>query len=72
MGGCVGGGTTVWICVGGAVGGCVGGGTTVWICVGGTVTVCAGVTEAAGFGALDELELHPLIAAPSTATAAIP
>ena len=43
-----------------------------WICVGGTVTVCAGVTEAAGFGALDELELHPLIAAPATATAAIP
>ena len=71
MGGCVGGGVTVWICVGGAVGRCVGG-SVVWECVGGTVTVCAGVTVAAGFGALDGLELHPLIAAPATAAAAIP
>lgn len=61
----------MWICVGGAVGRCVGG-AVVWECVGRTVTVCDGVTEAAGFGALDELELHPLIAAPATATAAIP
>ena len=70
MGGCVGGGVTVWICVGGAVGGCVGG--AVGRCVGGMVTVCAGVTVAAGFGAFDELELHPLIAAPATMAAAIP
>jgi hypothetical protein len=34
------------------------------------MTECVGVTEAAGFGVLDELELHPEIAAPATAAAA--
>ncbi len=72
MGGCVGGGVTVWICVGGAVGLCVG--SAVRECVGVTMTECVGVTEAAGFGGLDdELELHPEIAAPATAaTTTIP
>jgi hypothetical protein len=72
VGGCVGGGVTVWICVGGAVGLCVG--SAVRECVGVTMTECVGVTEAAGFGGLDdELELHPEIAAPaSAATTTIP
>jgi hypothetical protein len=68
VGGCVGGGVTVWICVGGAVGLCVG--SVVWVRVGVTMAGCVGLTEAAGFGVLDELELHPVIAAPATAAAA--
>lgn len=69
MGGCVGGGVTVWICVGGAVGLCVG--SAVWVRVGVTMAGCVGLTEAAGFGVLDdELELQPVIAAPATAAAA--
>ncbi len=68
VGGCVGGGVTVWICVGGAVGLCVG--SAVRECVGVTMAERAGVAEAAGFGVLDELELHPEIAAPATAAAA--
>ncbi len=69
MGGCVGGGVTVWICVGGAVGLCVG--SVVWVRVGVTMAGCVGLTEAAGVGVLvDELELQPAIAAPATAAAA--